>query len=246
MDIIKLILDPPQALCPSEDQWLIPLNMALVLNEIWHLRNQVSFQEGQVDIPNSIKQINFKFLEFSTLLESKKPSSAAPVVFRWEPPPPGWIKLNVDAAVAKSSFALTIVARDDKGIVSKAWSKTHHPCPPIVAEANAILWVAQLAIQERWSHIIIEGDAKRCFDPLSFEDVILDQSIANLVCSILNLKVGFVQCCFRWVKRESNSAAHVTAKFSLSSSESFCFNKDNIPRVVHFACLGDCLSTLSI
>ena len=86
MDIIKLILDPSQALCPSEDQWLIPLNMALVLDEIWHLRNQVSFQEGQVDIPNSIKRINFKFLEFSTLLESKKPS-AAPVVFRWEAPP---------------------------------------------------------------------------------------------------------------------------------------------------------------
>ncbi|XP_030930607.1 uncharacterized protein LOC115956335 [Quercus lobata] len=115
--------------------------MALVLDEIWHLRNQVSFQEGQVDIPNSIKRINFKFLEFSTLLESEKPS-ATPVVFRWEPPPPGWIKLNVDAAVAESSSALVVVARDDKGIVSKAWSKTHHPCPPIVAEANAILWAA--------------------------------------------------------------------------------------------------------
>ena len=52
------------------------------------------------------------------------------------------MKLNVDAAVAESSSALVVVARDDKGIVSKAWSKTHHPCPPIVAEANAILWAA--------------------------------------------------------------------------------------------------------
>ncbi|KAK9990560.1 hypothetical protein SO802_025545 [Lithocarpus litseifolius] len=76
-------------------------------------------------------QINFKFLEFSTLLESEKPSFAALAVFRWETPPPGWIKLKVDAAVAESSSALAVVARDDKGIVSKAWSKTHHPCPPV-------------------------------------------------------------------------------------------------------------------
>ena len=180
------------------------------------------------------------------MLELEKASSAAPVVCRWEPPPPGWIKLNVDAAVAESFSALAVVARDDKGIVSKAWSKTHHSSLPIVAEANAILWAAQLAIQERWSHIIIEGDAKRCFNPLSSEDVIPDWSIDNLVCSILNLKVDFVHCCFRWVKRESNSAAHVTAKLSLASCESFCFNKDNLPKVVHSACLGDCLSVFSV
>ena len=53
--------------------------------------------------------------------------------------------------------------------------------------------------------------------------------LLNLVCSILNLKVGFVQCCFCWVKRESNYATHVIAKLSLTTSESFCFNKDNLP-----------------
>ena len=33
---------------------------------------------------------------------------------------------------------------------------------------------------------------------------------------------------------ESNSASHVTAKLSLTISESFCLNKDNLSRVVHF------------
>ena len=83
------------------------------------------------------------------------------------------------------------------------------------------------------SHIIIERDAKRCFDPLSVEDVIPNWSIANLVYGILNFKIGFVQCCFRWVKRKSNSATNVTAKLSLATSESFCLNKDNLLRVVH-------------
>ena len=79
----------------------------------------------------------------------------------------------------------------------------------------------------------------------SVEDVIPEWSMANLVYSILNLKVDFVQCFFRWVKEESNSATHVTTKLSLTS-ESFCFSKDNLPRVVQSACLGDCLSALSI
>ena len=57
---------PPQALCPQEDQWRISLNMALVLDEIWHLRNRTTYQETQIDILDSTKQIQFKFQEFST------------------------------------------------------------------------------------------------------------------------------------------------------------------------------------
>ena len=40
--------------------------------------------------------------------------------------------------------------------------------------------------------------------------------------------------------------SHVTVKLSLASGESFCFNKDNLPRVVHSACLGDCLPALCV
>lgn len=75
--------------------------------------------------------------------------------------------MNVDAAINNLSSSLVAIARDDKGIVIKAWARTHTSSSPIQAEANAILWVAQLAKMERWDHIIVEGDAKACFDPLS-------------------------------------------------------------------------------
>ena len=60
--------------------------------------------------------------------------------------------------------------------------------------------------------------------------------------TILFLKSSFSGCSFRWIKRECNTVAHAAAKLSLVSKESFCFNKDNLPRVLDFACKDDCLS----
>ena len=34
VDIVKIILNPPLALCQARDQWLVTLNMALTLEEI--------------------------------------------------------------------------------------------------------------------------------------------------------------------------------------------------------------------
>ncbi|KAL0008131.1 hypothetical protein SO802_009633 [Lithocarpus litseifolius] len=43
-DIIKMILDPPEASCPKEDQWMIILNMAIILDEIWYFKNEFYFK----------------------------------------------------------------------------------------------------------------------------------------------------------------------------------------------------------
>ena len=195
-DIVKLVLNPPQALCPQEDQWRISLNMALVLDHIWHLRNRTTYQEAQIDIFDSIKQIQFKFQEFSTLIALETlPTAQANHLF-WELAPTGWIKLNVDAAITKSFTTPAVVARDLKGTVIKVWSKLHQPCSPIVAKAYAILWAMHHANHEQWSHVHIEGDAERCFDSLSAEDVPLDWSISNIISSILSLKRKNCECLF--------------------------------------------------
>nr|POE50037.1 hypothetical protein CFP56_38479 [Quercus suber] len=118
-NIIKLVLNPPQALCPQEDQWCISLNMALVLDEIWHSRNRTTYQEAQIDIFDSIKQIQFKFQEFPTLIALETLPTAQVNHLFWELAPIGWIKLNVDATITKSFSTLVVVARDHKGTVIK-------------------------------------------------------------------------------------------------------------------------------
>lgn len=61
----------------------------------------------------------------------------------------------------------------------------HKLCSPLRAEAAAVLCSIQLALTENWEQIIIEGDAKSCFDPLTIAEIQSDWSIATTVNNIL-------------------------------------------------------------
>ena len=109
----------------------------------------------------------------------------------------------------------------------KIWAKTFGKSSPILAEAHAILWGVQLAREEGWNRIILEGDAKSCFDPLTSENISPAWTISNVINNALCLKDLFSFCRFCWVKRDYNAAAHAAAKLSPSSLEFFYFSKDN-------------------
>uniref|UniRef100_A0A7N2QYB2 Uncharacterized protein n=1 Tax=Quercus lobata TaxID=97700 RepID=A0A7N2QYB2_QUELO len=102
-------------------------------------------------------------------------------------------------SLAESCTALAKVARDGRGEV----------------------------IKERWDNILVEGDAKKCFDTLTSDDEAYKWSIS---CNLL--------------KRECNSAAHVAVKFTLRNRDPLCCNKDNLSGVIDSACKGDCSSVL--
>ena len=73
--------------------------------------------------------------------------------------------------MSESVTALAVVARIKNGEVLKVWAKMHEWCSPLQAEAAAVLWAIQLALSENWQHIIIEGDAKSCFNPLTISEL---------------------------------------------------------------------------
>ena len=79
----------------------------------------------------------------------------------------GWVKLNVDAAMSENATTLAMMARNKNGEVLKVWAKRHEWCSPMQAEATAVYWAIQLVQREKWQHIIIEGDAKSYFNPLT-------------------------------------------------------------------------------
>lgn len=98
--ITNIVLDPPNVPLPKEDQWIVSLNMAFILDESWYCRNQKISQGVQVDIQKAIAHVQHKFIEYSTVLEPMLTPPPSQSQHLWEhpppPPPPDHIKINVD------------------------------------------------------------------------------------------------------------------------------------------------------
>ena len=114
--------------------------MAFTLKGTWCLRNHVFHKGGLTDIFDSIHQIHYRLMEFSTLTNQSTRLPPPLLLVSWVPPPMDWVKLNVDAAISATKGALTVVAQNNSGDVIKAWVKLQNSCSPVLAEASSILW----------------------------------------------------------------------------------------------------------
>uniref|UniRef100_A0A2N9ENM7 Reverse transcriptase domain-containing protein n=1 Tax=Fagus sylvatica TaxID=28930 RepID=A0A2N9ENM7_FAGSY len=203
----------------------ISLHMALTLETIWSLRNQMIHNGDQVKLLSIIKNLDARVLEH---MESLKASSqeqgdalnlnyqqnlSASVIpmqqgtTTWIPPAIGVIKLNVDAAISKDFSTLAVVARNANGEIIKAWAKVHFASNALQAEAAAILWALELTNSEKFPCIIVEGDSKIC-------------------CYALNNRDSEAA----W--REANEVAHAMAKFASQSKTYFNCNMSSLPKPV--------------
>lgn len=131
------------------------------------------------------------------------------------------------------------MARDHRGEVIFLRGIRHHLCRPTQAEVDALLWAMKLVIQEQWSVVIFEGDAKICIDALSNSKLIPDWYSTATISNIRCLSSHFTAVKFSWVRRLGNLAAHEIAKFALNSNLDFCFNNGNLPPSLEAICMGD-------
>ena len=76
-DLLKLIINPPNAPIPTNEQWIVTLNMALILDEIWNSRNRKLFKQEQADLIKAKHRVQIRFLEISKVFALTRP-----------PPPP--------------------------------------------------------------------------------------------------------------------------------------------------------------
>ena len=214
-DIIRAILDPPSALCQSQDLWRVTLNTAFPLEEIWHTRNEVLHLACPADINAACLRINSKFKEYSRILSPCETPHLSKDSVKWAPPPPGTVKLNVDAAISQSKAALAVIARNESGVVLKVWAKSIPLCFPLLAEIKAIQWALKIAIRENWRHIAVESDSKISIDAILDPSSSPVWAISTYVFNICQLAKSFSSCLFSWINRSGNAATHVTAKYAL-------------------------------
>jgi len=132
---------------------------------------------------------------------------------KWLPPPPGWIKINSNAAtITKARTGLGWVARDHEGrILEVGVKRLKTQMSAEIAEAAAARWAIQCASERSWDRLIIESDAKGLISKLhsgckgrAYVDLLVDDIRSFLPC-------------FRFlyashVKRLGNTVAHFVAR----------------------------------
>ena len=80
------------------------------------------------------------------------------------------MKLIVDAAMGNNFASLVVVLRGEDGEVVKAQTKLFQLDDSLVVEAFAVCLAQQLAKDENFQHIVVEGDSKICLDALNGDD----------------------------------------------------------------------------
>ncbi|XP_075669687.1 uncharacterized protein LOC142639379 [Castanea sativa] len=229
-DILKVVLNLDE---------LSTLQMAVTLEAIWHLRNQVWHNGSEVKIISTICNAENRVKEYLNALDYEQDKDRSEELTSWIPPPINYMKLNVDAAVLQAFTSLVVVSRNEFGEVLKVWAKIHDLCTPTQAEVVAILWALSLAAAENWCNIIVEGDSKTCFDALSKAEEPSNWSISSIIRDAVDMSVSFNNCEFCWVKRSLNSAAHSTAKYDITLKVGFLYNNCNLPPPILKACRQD-------
>ncbi|KAK9986827.1 hypothetical protein SO802_031778 [Lithocarpus litseifolius] len=129
-----------------------PQSTSIMLNWKAHTLEAICFLRNEV-FHNNVQEVNLAKIISS--LEVRVAEAIEDV---------GCNKSKVDAAVSQFSTSIAVMARNEAGGVVKAWARTLPKCELIVAEAAAIVWALNLAMEEKFQDIVIKGDAKLCFD----------------------------------------------------------------------------------
>ncbi|KAF7826008.1 vestitone reductase-like isoform X1 [Senna tora] len=190
---------------------------------MWKARNVFCFEGVLTDPISIIKSADIHTNEYlathtSPLNSDCRDGGSNGNNERWEPPRPGIVKFNVDAALdsVKLRGALSTIARDHAGEVLTGYVK-RFPCDSaMIAEARAVREAVQMCSALEINEAIIESDCKVVVDFCNNKynqwqlETILDSTKAILK-SNSGIKVV-------WIPRNKNLVADFLAKEALKDS----------------------------
>ncbi|KAH9649685.1 putative reverse transcriptase/RNA-dependent DNA polymerase [Citrus sinensis] len=202
--------------------------VAVVWWEIWHARNKLIF-EGKRVSPMSLIAKAQAAVEVYQRVHGKDKQD------QWCPPPVGYYKVNVDAAVhtEQQLTGLGVVIRNPQGQVIVAVVKsTKFQDNVTAAEAEAVKWGLEIALEARLAAVIIETD---CIEVTNLANSKTNsrKEIVWTISDIHSYKEKFQSLSIQHVPRCCNNCAHSLAKRALRSSETVTW-KDNFPPDVLF------------
>ncbi|XP_060965142.1 uncharacterized protein LOC133034133 [Cannabis sativa] len=159
---------------------------------------------------------------------------------RWQPPPPGLFKLNIDAAIdtTKHTIGVGAVVRNSSGRAIAAFSM---PTVGLYSshemEAKAMFLSLNWALQLQLQVSIVETDALMVSNALN-NKLMAVSSFNDLILDITSLLSFFPNIVVTHVKRSANAVADCLAKYALGRDESISW-MENFPPSINSVIVND-------
>ncbi|KAF5455283.1 hypothetical protein F2P56_024878 [Juglans regia] len=187
---------------------------------LWFRRNKMQMEQLLLQPDQVIKHSLSMHKTFTDLRSSS--TQSAKRVYSWNPPPRGFLKLNVDGVVFSDvrKAGVGVVLRDDKGKLVMATSKIENEVDnPSTIELLALLRGLQLVVYLGFSKLVVESDCMLLVQELKNEQ---DSLLANdnLIMEAKSLLQHFQEVEVQYVHRMRNEVAHRLARYA--------WNVDNI------------------
>ncbi|XP_062014437.1 uncharacterized protein LOC133730957 [Rosa rugosa] len=184
---------------------------------IWKARCSFVYQHQPVSPTLTLRfglSLAYEFLEANKLesLESNPTSLSRPI---WTAPPPSFVKLNCDAAwKAPSEAGLGVIIRDHTGSFLGGSAVPAKCSSAAVAESEAVLSGVNLAISMDLKLVKFESDALEIISDLRNTSSSSNWRTYPIIQQIRRRCTFFDDCCWDWVPREANRAAHLAASLA--------------------------------
>ncbi|XP_012846331.1 PREDICTED: uncharacterized protein LOC105966312 [Erythranthe guttata] len=152
---------------------------------------------------------------------------------RWQPPEADLVKLNFDASVnaVDGVCGLEVIARSESGECVGWRTKciTQH-LEPTAAEAKAALMAIELARDNNWQRIVLEGDSSVVIAAVRESNCNADYG--TIVSDII--RIGSTLTVFRaqHIAQEGNKAAHEIAGLSKNETYDMLVLPDSICSII--------------
>ena len=207
---------------------------------IWNTRNDIVWNEGSFNpmlmafwTTNKLEE--YKRLQPPCIKKPKRLSS------KWENPPSGRLKINVDGSfrVGEEQGGIGVVVRDEKGQCIAALSRSlSHVSSALHAEAEACRAGLLLATYQGWDDLIIETDCAMVATAIASSSDDYSQ-IGRIVGDCQGFLNSFNSIEVRHVYREANRVAHrLACVASFYSLDVFCLGET--PSIIEDVLLEDC------
>lgn len=127
---------------------------------LWHRRNQKVHEEKVLQLEQVVEHALSLQKDYNEVQGKSKKLDQ--MQCRWNPPPPGVMKLNVDGAIFHDQHktGVGIILQDEQGeVLMFASKKEHEVKDPTKIELLAIFWGLQLCSPLGLHELIIESDS---------------------------------------------------------------------------------------